>query len=273
MKFGCIRSPLDLRDYKIKPGKVELPKSFSLEFDHKVKDQRLVNSCTAHATASILEYYANNEVRLSTNFIYGIRRKLFNDTGTGMTLRDACKIVLKYGDMEYADCPGNSEVSRVFDMAESAFKSKENVKTALKYKIKAYVNLLNNVNKIKTFLMNEGPVLCCIKWTLGTDLDDNNILCYPDSDYGLSYHAVFIYGWDNDMWLCQNSWGDEWGDTGLFRLKMSDGLVETFGLMDSKDENLEVVDPTHNSEIIDKLFKIINSTISIITKILKNKFN
>ncbi len=34
-------------------------------------------------------------------------------------------------------------------------------------------------------------------------------------------HAVLIYGWDDSeqCWLCKNSWGTNWGESGFFRIK------------------------------------------------------
>ncbi len=38
----------------------------------------------------------------------------------------------------------------------------------------------------------------------------------------LGEHAVVIIGWDNkdSSWICKNSWGQGWGDSGWFRIKM-----------------------------------------------------
>jgi C1A family cysteine protease len=34
-------------------------------------------------------------------------------------------------------------------------------------------------------------------------------------------HAVLLYGWDDaeESWLCKNSWGTSWGESGFFRIK------------------------------------------------------
>ena len=58
---GCIESPFDLRDYKLKiASKEEVPSSFSIQYDHNVKSQGSIPSCVAHSVSSILESYTNN---------------------------------------------------------------------------------------------------------------------------------------------------------------------------------------------------------------------
>jgi len=48
-------------------------------------------------------------------------------------------------------------------------------------------------------------------------------------------HAVKILGWGTDAgvnyWLCANSWGPKWGESGFFRIKQGDcGIDEaTYG--------------------------------------------
>ena len=78
--FGCILSPIDLRDYKLKKDLVSntiYPKAYSVHMMHSIKYQGNISSCTPHALTTILEYHDSNRQRLSTNFIYGIRNKLY----------------------------------------------------------------------------------------------------------------------------------------------------------------------------------------------------
>lgn len=273
--FGCLLSQKDLRDVKFKKSlldKVSLPVKFNIpKKDFAIKDQGRVNSCVANAVASILEYYCKNDnIKLSTNFIYGIRHKLYNDTWEGMTFRKACKIVNKYGDMLYDDCPGNNEITEVFDIAEKAFSSKSKLRHAYRHRIKSYVNLFNNELFIKYFIMNYGPVLGAIKWHMLYKFENDKFTLSFNKTTKSSYHAVIVYGWDEEGWLCQNSWGKGWGKTGCFRLRYEDGFSETFGLIDDKDlDDLSdvIIDPTYGSDIIDKLLKLISNIIAkFITK-------
>lgn len=264
MKFGCLKSPTDLRDYKLSIDKKQkYPDKFKVNIKQfNIKNQGKVSSCVAHATASILEYYS--DLKLSTNFIYGIRKKLYNSTNMGMTLRDACRIVYTYGDMEYNDCPGNTEIEKVFSIAEESFKDENKLNRAYKYKIDLYVNLFRNIDSIKYFLTTYGPVLAAIPWFKSSALDNNFILNNDKSDIvPSSYHAIVIYGWEDNYWLCQNSWGSKWGNNGLFKLKM-DGLIEAYGLIDSnQDGNTgHIKRPTKGILILEWVLKFINFLIA-----------
>ena len=57
---GCLKSPIDVRDYKIAgSGKEDLPEEYEINILPRIKNQKQVNSCVAHSTSSILEYYEN----------------------------------------------------------------------------------------------------------------------------------------------------------------------------------------------------------------------
>lgn len=275
MKYGlgCIESPTDLRDYKLKKSSVnsvELPEEFELTYNHKIKNQQSVCSCTAHAAASLLEYY-NPSKTLSTNFIYGIRKRLYESFWLGMSIKEACKIMTTYGDMVEADCPGNTEIEDVFDIASEAFDDKSKLEYAYRFKTQKYVRLFTK-SDIKYFIYKYGPVIIGFNYyddfkynkeTHAIDRTNNNIdiLCSGS-------HSVLVYGWNKDGWLCQNSWGTRWGNKGLFVLKYEDGILDAFGLIDDPNlsETTDIVDPTYNISLLDKIYKLINT---IIAKLFK----
>jgi len=49
---------------------------------------------------------------------------------------------------------------------------------------------------------------------------------YRTSNKLLGVHTVEILGWGTEKgvnyWLCKNSWGDDWGDNGFFKIKLGD---------------------------------------------------
>lgn len=264
--FGCILSSVDLRDYRLKRGlvdKKDIPDSYNINMLHRIKNQEDVSSCTAHALSSILEYHDNNVVTLSTNFIYGIRRKLYGMTGKGEQLRVALNISKDYGDPRKNLCNGNTEVDAVFDIAERAYEDQAVVDDAYKHRIKSYVKLSND-DEVKYAIMNYGPVLASIEWYLDNNYNPETHFIDTEKVSSKSYHAIVIYGWDEDGWLCQNSWGISWGNNGLFRIKYDYGLKEIYSVID--DENLssdtdEVIKPANN-KIIEFILKLINKIIN-----------
>lgn len=253
--YGCKPPKIDVRDYKLtKATKDEsLPEEFSLENLPLVKNQKQVSSCVAHATSSILEYHTKGNNKLSTNFIYGIQNKHCGHNGSGMYLRDACKIVKDFGDMLEEDCSGNNEIPECWDIAESALEDESKVERAQNFKIKSYFNCSTD-NDIKRAVYKYGPVLCSVKWYDTFKCDNNGILTGDKKgDYG--YHAVMIYGWNKIGFKCQNSWGGNWGSGGDFILPYSIGVSEAKGLVDIPTK--EITAPKRN-DFYDIIYKIIN---------------
>lgn len=267
--FGCNVSPVDLRDYKLDKslvGKTEFPEKFSAMTNHKVKHQGTVSSCVPHAVASILEFHDDYKTTLSTNFIYGLKNRLYGYKGKGEYIRVALAIAKDYGSPKKTLCNGNTEVEEVFEIADKAFNNKEVLEDAYRHRIKSYVKLCDD-DDIKYALMNYGPVIISIKWFTGADCDKETGILVTDRKELKNYHAVVVYGWDSDGWLCQNSWGSLWGKHGLFKLPYDYGIEEAYGLID--DESLgsdypEIIHPVRGSRLLEILFKILNSLINLV---------
>ncbi len=256
---GVLLSPKDIRDYRFKKKvvmSIQYPERFELEKIATVKNQGQVGSCVAHAVSSVLEYHNKNTQTMSTNFLYGIHNKLYRSEGPGMYLNEACKIIKKYGDMIYDDCPGNTEVTKVYDIANEAFNDPMKVTRAGKYKIKCFTNLRSN-DDIKYALMNHGPVLGAVAWYKDFSLSRGVIKFNKDSDFG--YHATMIYGWNEIGWLCQNSWGKSWGSKGYYILPFEDKPVEAYSIVKAEDTQDDVKKPC---ALVRKLSGIINKILN-----------
>jgi C1A family cysteine protease len=267
MQFGCILSPYDSRDYKLKASasKAALPEEYCCPLKAKVKNQGQVCSCVAHAVSSILEYHAVTPTSLSTNFIYGIQKQLFNRADKGMMLRDACKIAADYGDMLIDDCPGNTEVPECYKKAEKAFTNPEKLTRASNYRILKYFYCIRP-KEIKHALYNYGPVLASMKWYRNYKVDKNGIISGEGKgDYG--YHAIMIYGYTPDGFWCQNSWGTNWGKEGRFFVPNNIKFVEARGFVDWNGSD-ELKEPNPNG-ILNLLYKALNAVANLVRKLIK----
>ena len=266
---GCLDSKIDVRDYKLKSASVKQQysypdKAFFLRKMPKIKNQGSVGSCVAHAMSTILEYHdlKENKNTLSTNFIYGLQRKLFNDTTPGMKLTDACKIALDYGDMLETDCSGNDEVPHCYDIAEESLNHTDKVTIAKHYSIASYFKC-NSPEEIKYAIYNYGPVLASIKWYKNYKIDSNGVLYGEETgDYG--GHAIVVYGYNETGFLCQNSWGKNWAEDGRFIFPYTKSFKDARGIVDyNPSDDIKV--PTRN-KFIDIVYKVINFFLNLFKK-------
>lgn len=264
--FGAKLSPVDLRDYKVASNTtVEYPESFELKNMPEVKNQFQVSSCVAHSSSTILEYHDNKDSKghtLSTNFIYGIQNKYCGRDGSGMYLRDACKIIKDLGTPEESLCKGNNEVPEAYVIAEDAYATEATMKNASYFKIASYARC-NDANAIKNALMNYGPVLASVKWLNAFKVNrGSGILSGPITGEG-GYHAIVIYGWNETGWLCQNSWGKSFGNMGRFIYPYNYKIAEAWSILDSDIDidNSNIIKPKTN-KITTIMYKIINVIIN-----------
>ena len=269
MEFGCKLSPHDVRDFKLKAtpaGAVLLPEEYICDLKIQIKNQKSVSSCVAHATSSILEHHANGEYELSTNFFYGGQKAICGRCeGKGMYLRDACKIAANYGDMLLEDCPGNTEVPNCYSVAEEALQDTAKTTRAKEFRISKYFSC-SSIDEIKQAIYNHGPVLASYKWYNTFKVDKNGKLTGKQSG-DPSYHAIMIYGYITEGFLCQNSWGKSWGKDGRFLVPYDIPVSEARGFVDLvNDINIDdIVEPKRN-KILDILYKCINFILNLIKK-------
>lgn len=244
MKYttGAILSTKDVRDYVgiAGAGISEFPEEFQLEIC-PIKNQGTVNSCVAHALASVMEYYNQQQtgefIEMSTAYIYGNRQD-HNYIGKGMSTRDALKQSMRYGTPPYELCKGNYEVPRAIDIFnECAIRLYPD---AYKNRITGYY-LAHGESEKKAALLKGCPIVIVVnmakfelsyKKTVINGAQIYHSYLQTKDNESNSYHCMYIFGWNKDGWLVANSWSTVWGTNGKTILPYDAPIEESWAVED-----------------------------------------
>lgn len=263
INYGVMPPKTDVRDYTVKAGAVSVS-DFKLNNLPDVKNQGSINSCAAHSSSSVLEWFNTKETgeyrKLSVGFIYGMQGVAFNRLGEGMYLRDVCKIIQQYGDCL------NDTMSFNIEMPECYNRLNENLNEdvyneAAICRVESYARC-NTDQAIKYALMKYSPVLGSIKWYNKYQISKDGVITFDKTSKN-GYHAVMVYGFNDKGWLCQNSWGKLWGNGGRFILPYEHGFREAWSFVDA--ENSDIHKPRRNS-LFDIVYKLINFIINLLNE-------
>lgn len=270
--FGGLRSLFDLRDYKMTKAGIHsqnFPKTFQLTNMPSVKDQGNINSCCAHASSTIVEYFNRTQTGetdpMSTGFIYGNRQNTIIHT-QGMMLHTALENLRSDGDVKTEDFPQNIEMPQaetLFNQYYPALKDK-----ALPYRITGYY-YCPSVDSIKAALMKDGPVLVAMFWRKDMSFEEDGYTLKTKQrwfDVKEGVHTMVIYGWDETGWLIQNSWGTNWGKEGRCRIPYYIRLLETWAAVDTNIDNRTDIKKPCTSSAGKTLAKIINAIVNLFRK-------
>lgn len=234
--FGGIESKKDLRDYKLSnvAMAVSLPDEFEVEHS-EIKNQGQVCSCVAFSVAETLEAINENKEKYSTNWIYGYRPFGYYK-GKGMMIRQALNTILKLGYVLQSDFSGNTEVKAVIDTVDEHIDQLK--EKAGNRKIYAYAKIRNRDELKRILYLTKHPVVILVHCVNPFVTDENNIIQYSDVFSG--YHAMVCYGWNELGLLLQNSWGDDWGNSGTAILSDIYPLREAWFIADEKSSYMVV---------------------------------
>lgn len=225
-RFGWRPDKPDRRDHKLTLAVVQpLPPSVDLrEGFPPVYDQGDLGSCTANAIAAVLEFDQKAQGALATwtpsrLFIYfnerGMEGTISSDAGA--EIRDGIKSVNKWGAARETKWP----------YVESRF-AKRPTKTvysdAFKHRSLSYERVSRGLSQMKAVLASGFPFV--FGFTVydsftSDEIAQSGIVAMPGDGEGVvGGHAVVCVGYDDSlsMFLCRNSWGEEWGIAGYFKM-------------------------------------------------------
>jgi|GEM_PF-2787512 C1A family cysteine protease len=98
------------------------------------------------------------------------------------------------------------------------------------WKTVSFVSSEMTIDDIKTALIENGPLEVGMEVYADFPAYDNGIYHHVTGDL-LGYHAVLIVGYGvydgMDYWIVKNSWGEDWGDNGYFKILAGDSLIDS----------------------------------------------
>ena len=259
-KLGALFSKPDVRDYVAATKQSEFPEEFELKLP-KVKDQKSVGSCVAHALSTVVEYFNQQEsgkyTQMSTGYIYGNRRLTLHK-GSGLYTKDALKTVAKYGDVPNKLFPINVEVPDAINEFESVV---ENIESdGYFFKFHEYFKLKDK-DAIKVSLMENGPALVAMNWYDDIKVVDGVMQTACVTSKNTGGHCMVIYGWNENGWKVRNSWGRNFGDKGNVVIPYDVPFKEVWGIRDATADSSLVVKKPFNTKFGENVAKVLNSVI------------
>jgi C1A family cysteine protease len=218
-------------------GSAALPKTLDIREEFTpIMDQGDLGSCTANASAGLIQYFEKKSfgsyTDLSRLFIYKVERNLLHWTGdTGAFLRTAMGTLTLFGAPPEEFWPYNIAS---FDVEPSAFcySFAENYK-AIKYVRLDQPNLSTSdlLNIIKTYLTHRLPSMfgfTCYESLWQSKTNGGNIPYPCNNERQIGGHAIVVAGYDDNKliknalcdketkgaFLIRNSWGTGFGEKG-----------------------------------------------------------
>lgn len=199
-----------------------LPVSFdwrSLGVVTPVKDQGKCGSCWAFATVGALESVVlinHGAIDLISDFSeqFLVSYNLTNDGCSGGSLSKAAQFLKEVGAVS-EQCKPYTETDRKLPPPCEEWSDQLTG-------IASWVGIAKNVNALKQAVFDMGPV--------STDFNVyEDFFSYKSGAYShvigrlVGAHAVLIVGWDDieQCFIVKNSWGQEWGEKGYFRIAYS----------------------------------------------------
>lgn len=199
-------------------GRADAPAAVDLHgagYITPVRDQGSCGSCVAFGSIAAIEGTARFKAQQASLAIDLSEAHLFYCHAAAQNRRcstgwwvdpslDACRDLGVVTDAEYPYTPGDQRC------AVSG--------TASTYRIEGFTRL-NGIDAMKTWLAENGPLVACF-------IVYEDFYAYTSGVYrhvtgnAEGGHCVCIVGYDDatDSWLAKNSWGEDWGTDGFFRI-------------------------------------------------------
>jgi len=236
--LGWHRDLPDKRDLLLRVPPVHLPPSVDLRSKQSpIRDQGDLGSCTSFAICALLEYQhmqqkPGTSFDFSELFVYYLERAREHtlDYDSGAYIRDGMKAVHATGVCTETDWPYDTNKFTMHPSKKAYMDAKLD-------KTVTYMRVPQNAVSLKSVLVHN----YCFVFGFSVydsfmtqQVANTGIVPMPDftSEKVVGGHAVECVGYDDTkgVYLCRNSWGTSWGQSGYFSIP--DAYVEDSQLCD-----------------------------------------
>ena len=240
---------LDLRDREYRPPLRSLPDAWPLREDYKqlfkiytdnkmVLDQGKDGACTGFGLAAVINYLfwrdlfdaSGGEIRtqdieekkVSSKMLYHMARVYDEWKGEdyeGSSCRGAMK-----GWHRHGVCNNNTWPHEIDPKDKTKYPSENWSQEAVKNPLGAYYRInKDSIVDMQAAIREVGAIYCSATIHEGWWIDETKELkIIEHSANKVGGHAFAILGYNEDGFVVQNSWGDEWGHLGFAVLKYKD---------------------------------------------------
>jgi hypothetical protein len=203
------------------PEKSNLPEYFSwrnvdgTDFTTSIKTQGLCPSCEAYGLVAALETIIQYQVGYPFECDLSEAHLFFYPGGTcewGVNISHAADYLVEYGVPDEGCFP---DPLRAYD---SPFESVPGWEERT-VKIENWGWVENDEEAIKAALIEYGPLVICFP-VYEDFIDYKNGVYRHEWGNRIGGHLVALVGYDDSeqCWIVKNSWGDQWGDQGWFKM-------------------------------------------------------
>lgn len=254
--YGFIKGDLDNRDICYFPRlKLDTyPSVFNLmNICSYIFQQLNIGSCVSNASCLAMMYalQRQNDPNWipSRLFLYYVTRMLENTTSedSGCQVRDAVKALAKFGVC--------SEISDPYVTEKFAIKPSDDCfAEALSHQIIKYESVSQTIDGIKSSIFNGYPVIFGMNVYSSFESEEvgrTGMVSVPKvGEKLLGGHSMLLCGFDDAIgcFICANSWGVEWGDSGYCKIPYRYILSKEA----SDFWNISLVEDKNNPDVIVK---------------------
>jgi len=208
---------VDFRDYIYEPPLIQIKNTFKPSLKTKTLNQGKEGACTGFGLATAintLNKKRGNSYIVSPRMLYELGRRFDEWPGndySGSSCRGAIKGWYAMGVCREAQWPFKAGIPGHLSV-ERAKKAREN-------RVGAYYRLNHRIADFHAAINETGTIFCSARvhrgWQKKEVRENKGQILFQSGNSDTPGHAFAVVGYNEDGFLVQNSWGSEWGKSGV----------------------------------------------------------